>query len=61
LPHRAFVRASLAAGVRDSTETRPEGIRLALKDWLTGVGLLTHRDDPKESERQGMDSDCNPW
>jgi len=22
-------------------------IRLALKDWLTGLGLLKHRDDPE--------------
>ena len=26
--------------------TRPEAIRRALRDWLTGVGLLKHRDDP---------------
>jgi len=25
--------------------SRPEAIRLALKDWLTGLGLLKHRDD----------------
>jgi len=24
-----------------------EAIRLALKDWLTGLGLLKHRDDPE--------------
>jgi len=27
--------------------SRPEAIRLALKDWLTGLGLLKHRDDPE--------------
>ena len=27
--------------------SRPEAIRLALKDWLTGLGLLHHRDDPE--------------
>ena len=27
--------------------SRPEAIRLALKDWLTGVGLLPARDDPE--------------
>ena len=27
--------------------SRPEAIRLALKDRLTGLGLLNHRDDPE--------------
>ncbi len=27
--------------------SRPEAIRLALKDWLTDLGLLKHRDDPE--------------
>jgi len=27
--------------------SRPEAIRLALRDWLTGIGLLKHRDDPE--------------
>jgi len=25
--------------------SRPEAIRLALKDWLTGLGVLKHRED----------------
>ena len=27
--------------------TRPEAIRLALRDWLTGLGFIKHRDDPE--------------
>ena len=27
--------------------SRPDAIRLALRDWLTGLGLLHHRDDPE--------------
>jgi len=27
--------------------SRPEAIRLALKDWLTGMGLLPAPDDPE--------------
>jgi len=27
--------------------SRPDGIRLALKDWLTHLGLLKHRDEPE--------------
>jgi len=27
--------------------TRPEAIRLALKDWLARLGLLKHCDDPE--------------
>ncbi len=27
--------------------SRPEAIRLALKEWLTGLGLLKHREDPE--------------
>jgi hypothetical protein len=27
--------------------SRPDAIRLALRDWLTGLGLLKHRDDPE--------------
>jgi hypothetical protein len=32
---------------QDPHPTRPEAIRLALRDWLTGLGLLKHRDDPE--------------
>lgn len=27
--------------------TRPEAIRLALRDWLAGLGRMKHRDDPE--------------
>lgn len=27
--------------------TRPEAIRVALRDWLTGLGLLKRREDPE--------------
>ena len=27
--------------------TRAEAGRVALKDWLTGMGLLKHREDPE--------------
>jgi metal-responsive CopG/Arc/MetJ family transcriptional regulator len=27
--------------------TRPEAIRLALREWLVGLGRLKHRDDPE--------------
>ena len=30
----------------DPKPSRPEAIRVALKDWLTGMGLLKHREDP---------------
>ncbi len=29
--------------------SRPEAIRMALKDWLTGLGLLHNRDDPESA------------
>jgi len=29
--------------------SRPEAIRLALKDWLTGLGLLKQRDGPERA------------
>lgn len=29
--------------------TRPEAIRLALRDWLVGLGRLKSRDDPEGS------------
>ena len=31
----------------DPKPSRPEAIRLALRDWLTGLGYLPHRDDPE--------------
>ena len=31
----------------DPKPSRPETIRVALKDWLTGMGLLKHREDPE--------------
>ncbi len=31
----------------DPKPSRPEAIRLAMKDWLTGMGLLKHREDPE--------------
>lgn len=31
----------------DPKPPRPEAIRMALKDWLTGMGLLKHREDPE--------------
>jgi hypothetical protein len=27
--------------------TRAAALRVALRDWLTGLGLLKHRDDPE--------------
>jgi hypothetical protein len=27
--------------------SRPDAIRMALRDWLTDLGLLKHRDDPE--------------
>jgi len=31
----------------DPKPTRPEAIRIALHDWLTGLGMLKRRDDPE--------------
>ena len=31
----------------DPKPSRPDAIRLALRDWLTGLGYLPHRDDPE--------------
>lgn len=31
----------------DPQPSRPEAIRLALRDWLTGLGYLPVRDDPE--------------
>ncbi len=52
------IRARVARPVLDAMDTwiaaqpeprpsRPEAIRLALREWLTGLGLLRHRDDPE--------------
>ena len=30
---------------QDSPMSRPEAIRLALRDWLTGLGYMAHRGD----------------
>ncbi len=38
-----------------------EAVRLALKDWLPGLGLLKHRDGPEGANGPGMDSYRNPW
>jgi hypothetical protein len=31
----------------DPKPTRPEAIRYALTDWLTGQGYVRHREDPE--------------
>jgi hypothetical protein len=31
----------------DPKPSRSDAIRLLLRDWLTGLGLLKHRDDPE--------------
>ena len=31
----------------DPKPSRSEAVRLALTDWLTGLGYLPHRDDPE--------------
>jgi hypothetical protein len=31
----------------DPKPSRPEAIRLALRDWLVGHGYLPHREDPE--------------
>lgn len=31
----------------DPKPSRPEAVRIALRDWLTGLGLLKHREDPE--------------
>lgn len=31
----------------DPKPLRPEAVRLILKDWLTGMGYLRHREDPE--------------
>ena len=36
--------------IADQPEPKPiraDGLRLALHDWLTGLGYLPHRDDPE--------------
>ncbi len=43
------LREALDAWIAQQPNPKPsrsEAIRLALKDWLTGLGLLKHRDDP---------------
>ena len=34
----------------DPIPSRSETIRVALADWLIGLGLLKHRDDPEGSD-----------
>lgn len=49
------MRLALAAVVLDAwiseqpepRPSRPEAIRLAFRDWLTGLGYLPHREDPE--------------
>ena len=49
------MRLALAAVVFDAwiseqpepRPSRPEAIRLAFRDWLTGLGYLPHREDPE--------------
>lgn len=31
----------------DPKPSRPEAVRMILKDWLTGMGYLRHREDPE--------------
>ena len=31
----------------EPVSTRTEAVRLAVHDWLTGMGLLKHREDPE--------------
>ena len=31
----------------DPKPSRPEAIRTALRDWLTGLGFIKHREDPE--------------
>lgn len=38
---------ALIAAQPDPKPTRPEAIRLALRDWLTGLGYLPRREDPE--------------
>jgi Arc/MetJ-type ribon-helix-helix transcriptional regulator len=41
---------ALDAWIVSQPEPRPsrsEAIRIALRDWLTGLGLLKHREDPE--------------
>jgi Arc/MetJ-type ribon-helix-helix transcriptional regulator len=41
---------ALDAWINQQPEPRPsrsEAIRRALADWLSGLGLLKHRDDPE--------------
>jgi hypothetical protein len=40
---------SYIAAQPDPKPSRPEAIRLALRDWLTELGLLKHRDDPERA------------
>ena len=42
--------SALDAFIADQPEpkpSRPEAMRLALRDWLTGLGYLPARDDPE--------------
>ena len=32
---------------QEQRPTRPQALRHALRDWLTGLGLLKHSDDPE--------------
>lgn len=46
----ADIAAALDEWVASQPEPRPdrsEAVRLALHDWLTGQGLLNHRDGPE--------------
>ena len=38
-----------AAAQPDPKPSRPEAIRVALKEWLAGMGLLKTKDDPERT------------
>ncbi len=47
LPPIADALDAWIAAQPEPRPSRPEAIRTALKDWLTGLGFLKHRDDPE--------------
>ena len=46
MPSEVFTLDSWISQQPDPKPSRPEAIRMALKAWLTGMGLVKHRDGP---------------
>ncbi len=53
-PHLAALDAWIAAQP-EPRPSRPEAIRMALKDWLTGLGLLHGDKDARVKANRGVE------